>query len=164
MSLWTPDGEHEVPRRPSGGEPAAARPEAAGPPSGPDGMEGMPDLDDLDPEERAQAEQIMAELAEARDRLAETPVDVVVANHVMGLYELAAIHLNKQPPGLDDARTAIDAMGAVLEALKGRLGEPEQPLNEALNQLRLAYVQLAKQAKEAAAAAESGGASESPEA
>jgi hypothetical protein len=127
-------------------------------------MEGMPDLDDLDPEERAQAEQIMAELAEARDRLAETPVDVVIANHVMGFYELAAIHLNKQPPGLDDARTAIDAMGAVLEALKGRLGEPEQPLNEALNQVRLAYVQLARQAQEAAAGADPGGASESPEA
>ncbi|MEQ8719305.1 MAG: hypothetical protein RIE08_16970 [Acidimicrobiales bacterium] len=160
MSLWTPDGEHEVPRRPSGGEPEPAPPEAAAPTPG---MEGMPDLDDLDPEERAQAEQIMAELAEARDRLAETPVDVVVANHVMGFYELAAIHLNKQPPGLDDARTAIDAMGAVLEALKGRLGEPEQPLNEALNQVRLAYVQLAKQAKEGAGGTEPGDSSQSPE-
>ena len=31
-------------------------------------------------------------------RLAEVPAEIVVANHVMGLYELAAIHLGAEPP------------------------------------------------------------------
>ena len=34
-----------------------------------------------------------AALEEARERLASVPPEVVVTNHVMGLYELAAIHL-----------------------------------------------------------------------
>ena len=38
-----------------------------------------------------------AALAEARSRLAQTPANVVVVNHVMGLYELAAIHLSANP-------------------------------------------------------------------
>ena len=33
-------------------------------------------------------------IEDARRRLAEVPAEVVVTNHVMGLYELAAIHLS----------------------------------------------------------------------
>ena len=69
----------------------------------------------------------------------------------MGLYELAAIHLSAESPHLPDARTAIDAMGAVVDALEGRLGENEVVLRDALSQLRLAYVQV-----QAAAAAQDG--------
>lgn len=151
MTLWTPGGEHQVPREPAD---AGPHPDAGGG-STPTAGGAAPSLEDLDPEERARAEQIMAELADARERLAETPVDVVIANHVMGFYELAAIHLNREPAALDDARTAIDAMGAVLNALEGRLGEPEAPLREALNQVQLAYVQLARQAKQETAEAPS---------
>ena len=32
-------------------------------------------------------------LEDARRRIAEAPAQVVVVNHLMGLYELAAIHL-----------------------------------------------------------------------
>ena len=39
------------------------------------------------------------------------PVEVVVANHAFGLFELAALHLSLQPPQLDEARVAIDAGG-----------------------------------------------------
>ena len=44
---------------------------------------------------------------------------------------------------------AIDAMTSVLDKLKGRLGENEAVLRDALSQLQLAFVQL--QARDAAA-------------
>ena len=81
-------------------------------------------------------------MAELRDQLAGTPADVVVANHAYGLFELAAIHLSQQPPRLEEARLAVDAMGALVEGLAGRLGEADDPLTSALAQIRLAYVQI----------------------
>ena len=83
-----------------------------------------------------------AELAEARARIAETPAAEIVANHVMGMYELAAIHLGAETPALEEARVAIDAMAAVVAALPGRLGQNETVLREALQQLQLAFVQV----------------------
>ena len=109
-------------------------------------MPGAPSLDDLSPEERAQAEAIAAEMAEARARLAETPASMIVANHAMGLYELGAIHLSNDPPALGEAKVAIDAMAAVVEALPGRLGEHEETLKAALSQIQLAYVELSTNA------------------
>ena len=138
MSLWTPDGEHEVPRE-------LARPGPVEEASG--GIPGAPSLDDLSPEERAQAEAMAAELAEARARLAETPASLVVANHAMGLYELAAIHLSDDPPKLDEAKVAIDGMGALVDALPGRLGEHEETLKAARSQIQLAFVELSQQSE-----------------
>jgi hypothetical protein len=83
------------------------------------------------------------ELAAMQAELAGTPASVVVANHAVGLFQLAAIHLNQRPPHLEDGRLAIDALAALVEGLAGRLGEDEQSLQEALGQLRLAYVALA---------------------
>jgi hypothetical protein len=71
-----------------------------------------------------------------------TPVEVVVANHAYGMFELAAIHLSERPPALGQARLAIDALGALVEGLAGRLGDAEPSLVEALAQLRLAFVQI----------------------
>ncbi len=133
MSLWTPDGEHEVPRDPA--------PQA----SPGDGVPGAPSFDDLSPEEQAQAQAMAAELAEARARLAETPSSVVVANHAMGLYELGAIHLSDDPPNLAEAKVAIDAMAAIVDALPGRLGEHEDTLRAARSQIQMAYVELSQQ-------------------
>ena len=99
-------------------------------------------LDDLSPEERARAEEMIEEMAEARDRLVETPAAVVIANHGMGFYELAALHLSQQPPNFAEATVAIDALTALLDGLDGRLGEAEPTLREALDQLRMAFVQL----------------------
>jgi hypothetical protein len=82
------------------------------------------------------------ELAEARVRLMDTPAGEVVANHAMGLYELAAIHLGAQPPSIDEAKVAIDAMTGIVTQLPGRLGDNETVLREALQQLQLAFVQL----------------------
>src|SRR5205085_11523020 len=101
-SLWTPGGEHPV-------EPESAAP---APPAG-DPEEQSPEeiLAAMSPEERAEAEAMVAEVAQARQRVLEAPAEMVVANHAMGLYELAAIHLSEEEPDLVSARLAIDAMG-----------------------------------------------------
>ena len=62
--------------------------------------------------------------------------------HVMGIYELAAIHLSSQPPGLDEAKVAIDAMAAILSSLENRLGQNEAVLKDALSQMQMAFVQI----------------------
>lgn len=126
MSLWTPDGERPVDR---GGE--------SGPQSGP-----TPMADDLSPEQEAEAQRIAAEMAQVREQLSSVPAAVVVANHAMGCYELAAIHLSAQPPKLEEAQLAIDAFGSLTELLKGKLGRDEATLEDALNQIRMAYVQI----------------------
>lgn len=104
------------------------------------------DPDELSPEDRQRLEEIAQEMAEVRQQLLQVPASTVVANHAMGLYELAAIHLSAQPPHMDEARVAIDAMAALVEALQGRLGENEPVLRDALAQLRLTYVQLQQSA------------------
>jgi hypothetical protein len=67
---------------------------------------------------------------------------VVVANHCYGLFELAAVYLSQQPPLLDRARLAIDALASIVDRLGERLGEAHGPLRDALAQVRLAYVQI----------------------
>jgi hypothetical protein len=91
----------------------------------------------------SQAEQELAEqLAAMQEELAKTPAAVVVANHAVGLFQLAAIHLNRRPPSLEEGRLAIDALAALLDGLQGRLGDEEEALRDALAQVRLAYVSL----------------------
>jgi hypothetical protein len=77
-----------------------------------------------------------------RAELAAAPVEVVVANHCYGLFELAAVYLSQQPPLVGQARLAIDALGCLVDGLQGRLGEGEDALKEGLTNLRLAYVQI----------------------
>ena len=88
------------------------------------------------------AESLASEMAAARDRLVQVPAATVVANHAMGLYELAAIHLSQQPPNFGEATVAIDAMAALIDRLPGRLGDDEATLRESLSQLRMAFVVL----------------------
>jgi hypothetical protein len=144
MSLWTPGGEHPVDR-----EPASAEEEHA------DGHEEDP-LAGLTPEERERATAMAAEMDDVRRQLASVPAAVVVANHVMGLYELGAIHLSTDPPNFKEAQLAIDAMGVIIEGLGGRLGENEATLADALGQLRLAYVQLRNAATDETGASHDG--------
>lgn len=131
-SLWTPEGEHRV------GEGARRPPE---PDPGAPG--GVADPDDLDAEEEAglDLDRLEAELLAA-------PAEIVIANHCYGLFQLAALHLGRRPPNLEQARLAIDALGAVVEALGERLGESLETLRDGLAQLRLAYVQIAAAAAE----------------
>jgi hypothetical protein len=81
-------------------------------------------------------------MAEAKSRLADVPAEVVVTNHVMGLYELAAIHLSASPPNLTDASLAIDAVGLLVEGLGDRLGDEAPTMRDALANIRLAFVQI----------------------
>ena len=131
-SLWTPDGEHPV--DPTEDTPAAP---------------AEPLAEDLGPEERERVEAMAREMAAVREQLASVPAAVVVANHLMGLYELGTIHLSQQPPNLGEASVAIDALGAVVDKLPGRLGEAESTMRDALNQIRLAYVAIERASREA---------------
>jgi hypothetical protein len=83
-----------------------------------------------------------AQLEAMRAELANSPVEVVVANHCYGLFELAAVYLSQQPPLLPQARLAIDALASLVDGLEGRLGEAEDQLKDGLGQLRMAYVQI----------------------
>ncbi len=120
-TLWTPGGERPVGRADPSPPPAQPEAEAAAP------------LSD---------EEMEARMAELRQQLADTPAELVVANHCFGLFELAALHLSLEPPQLAQAKLAVDALGALVEGLSGRLGEQEQQLRDGLAQLRLAYVQI----------------------
>jgi len=83
-----------------------------------------------------------AALDDARQRIAEAPAQVVVVNHVMGLYELAAIHLSSAPPKLSEASLAIDAMAALVERLGERMGEHTETMRDALSNIQMVFVAL----------------------
>jgi hypothetical protein len=100
---------------------------------------------ELTPEQEAEAEQIAAEMAQVREQLAQVPAAQVVANHAMGCWELAAIHLSNQPPRFEEAQVAIDAFAALVTVLEGRLGPDEVTLKDALAQLQMAFVQVKAQ-------------------
>ena len=111
-TIWTPSGEQPV-----GDEgPVAGEPQAP--------------------------EELEAELAEVQRQLLETPASVIIANHAIGMFQLAALHLNQQPPNFVDAQLAIDGLGSLVEGLGDRLGPDEEPLRDALAQIRLAFVQI----------------------
>lgn len=147
-SIWTPGGERPVQREPDA--PSSPRPSA---PTGGGAGSGSPGSD-LSAEERAQLE---SELAAMQEQVASTPAAVVVANHAVGLFQLAAIHLNRQPPNLGEGRIAIDALAALVEGMEGRLGDEEQALRDGLRQLQMAFVQLSGGARTADEDADEGG-------
>ncbi|MCH2627851.1 MAG: hypothetical protein MKZ75_07235 [Acidimicrobiales bacterium] len=127
-SFWTPSGEHEVPNEDNGG--GAFDPQVSG--------VGDPEID---PETAAAMEQ---QLREAQEQLLSVPAGQIVAIHVIGLFELAALHLRVDPPNLDEARLPIDAMGILVEQLGDQLPE-HQTLAAALHQIRLAFVEVQNQ-------------------
>ena len=133
--MWTPDGEHEIDRS-SSENPIADTEEDTD-------LEDLPGFDELTTEQQEQARSMAAELAAARQRLSQTPAAEVIANHVMGIYELAAIHLSDETPKLNEAQIAIDAMTGIVGSLEGRLGENENVIKDALQQIQMAYVQVA---------------------
>ncbi|HZQ77117.1 MAG TPA: hypothetical protein VFE55_07290 [Acidimicrobiia bacterium] len=131
-TIWTPSGEY-VPRQ----EP----PEQPNPPptsAAPGPGEGR----------EPTAEEIQAALAAARATL-HTPVIEHIGGHAMALFELAALHLEREAatggeekPDLAEASLAIDAMAALVEGLGERLEPYRHQLENAVNQLRMAFVQL----------------------
>jgi hypothetical protein len=137
-TLWTPGGEHEptsqdAQAQPSGGETDEAAGEAD--------------------------EQAREQLRQLREQLAATPVADIVANHAIGLWELALLHMSPaegDAPDLEQAQLAIDGVAALVEGLGGRLERHEEPLREALRQLRLAYVEISRRGQSAESAGENG--------
>jgi hypothetical protein len=93
-------------------------------------------------DERRQAE---AELARVRAEVRATPVRDLVANHAIGLWQLALIHLalgeEGGEPDLAEAKLAVDALAALVEGVGDDLGDHGPTLRDALTSLRLAYVQ-----------------------
>ena len=125
-SLWTPSGEHQPPDQPPPGP--------GGPPSG----------DEPSPEE-------LEALREVHARLVATPVEDVIANHALGLWQVALVHLGvitppdgtaAPAPDLASAGLAIDAMAALVDDLGPRLGVHEQVLRDALTQAQMLFVEV----------------------
>jgi hypothetical protein len=81
-------------------------------------------------------------MAEVQRELLSVPASVVVANHCIGLFQLAALHLEQRPPNLDEAKLAIDGMAAVVDALGPRLGEDAQALRDAVASIQMGFVQV----------------------
>jgi hypothetical protein len=122
--LWTPSGEQGPPDQPPGGD----APEAS-------------------------SEEVAA-LREVHARLVATPVEDVVANHALGIWQLALVHLGvitppdadgrRPEPNLAAAGLAIDAMAAVIEGLGERLGVHEPVLRDALTQAQMLFVEVSE--------------------
>ncbi len=146
MSLWTPGGEHPVdPERNGSSTPRTDA--GADADRGPDILAGLSEeqraeFDRLSPAEQEQAREMIAQMAETRRQMLQTPAAVVVANHAMGLYELAAIHLGAEEPQLGEAKLAIDALAALLDTVESQLGPDGSTLRDALAQIQLAFVQV----------------------
>lgn len=141
MSLWTPSGEHEVPR------PAASPPRGGAGAAAPGDdwrerlMAGELDIEDLTPDQRAEVEAAVNEMAAAQRELVATPIEQLVVQHIVGLRELVILHLQQPQPDLRAARVALDAVAAIVEGLGDQLGEYAQPLRLDLQQLQMAFVQ-----------------------
>ena len=131
-SLWTPGGEVPVDRGAPGPGPA----QAAGAPT----VEPSSEPQSAPPPSADEAA-LRAEYEQMQRQILEAPAADVIAQHAMSLYELAALHVSQERPRLDDARLVIDALDALVEGLRGRLGAAEGPLTEALPQLKMAFVQ-----------------------
>jgi len=138
-SIWTPSGEHEPRPEPSSGPGGTGA-----------GGSDTPFLDAARGGEPTPAE-MEAEMRRARAELASVPVVDIIANHAVGLWNLAVLHLTPDPnpdgspaePRLDQAALAVDALGAIVDGLGDRLAPHDEALREALGQLRMAFVQLA---------------------
>ncbi len=109
------------------------------------GADAVDAVDAVEADEAVDADPIaeaQAAIDEARRRVGEAPAEVVVANHVMGLYELAAIHLSADQPNLPAASLAIDAVACLVDGLGDRLGPDIGSLRDALANIRIAFVQI----------------------
>ena len=126
----------------------------------------QPDAASVAGERNDDAETVLGDaeqaIEDARRRLAEVPAEVVVANHVMGLYELAAIHLSAAPPNLPAAALAIDAVGSLIDGLGDRLGSDSPTLRDALANIRMAFVSVKSAAARPSSEATDGSGDDAP--
>ena len=97
---------------------------------------------ELDADAASALDDAQQALRDAQARLVEVPAERVITNHVIGMYELAAIHLSADPPDLRSAALAIDAVACLVEGLGERLGDDTATMRDALANIRLAFVQV----------------------
>ncbi|MGZ4803319.1 MAG: hypothetical protein ACXV9P_11990, partial [Acidimicrobiia bacterium] len=106
-----------------------------GPGGGPPGDQAP---EDIDPEQ----------MREMLTRLAETPVEAIVTQFAVELQEIAVLHLGlagERPESLAQASIAVDAMGAIVDAVGERFGPNAEPLRQAVAALRLGYVEVSSE-------------------
>jgi Domain of unknown function (DUF1844) len=98
-------------------------------------------------------------LRQLREELAAAPAGDVVAQAAAHLATFAYVRLGIPPEqyerfrDLAAARVLIDAFGGLIEGVRGRLGEGEHELQQALAALRMTYAQLVAGAAPAASGA-----------
>ena len=136
--LWTPSGGDPAPEKAQTNQPADQFADRHG--------------------EEPSAEEVAA-LREIQARLAATPVEDVIANHAIGILQLAFVHLGitaipddsgrRSGPNLAAAGLAIDAVAALVDGLGTRLGEYESDLRDALVQAQRLFVDIADAAGDA---------------
>ncbi len=135
--LWTPGGDTQPEKNPAAGEIATENPA----PMMDEVFEGM-----SDEEKQAALEQI----TQMRAELLSTPARDIIGNHIVGFYELASVHLSEaagaqgteRESRIAEASLCIDAMAAVVQGLGDRLDQHAEPLQAALAQMQMAFVQV----------------------
>jgi hypothetical protein len=73
----------------------------------------------------------------------DTPVEVILANHIFVLLQVAAVHLADTPADLTSAQLVIDTLAAMLAAGGERLGEHVELYRNALAEVQQVYVRAA---------------------
>ena len=121
-------------------------------PSGERGPSDQASGDDVSGNEPAPSADEIEALRAVHAKLVATPVEDVVANHALGIWQLALVHLGvitppdaegRPPaPNLAAAAFAIDALAALVEGLGERLGEHEPVLRDALTQAQMLFVEV----------------------
>ena len=77
----------------------------------------------------------------------DTPVEVVLANHIFVLLQVAAVQLAETPPRLTSAQLVIDTLAAMIGAGGERLGEHVDLYRNALAEVQRVFVRAAAQAQ-----------------
>lgn len=82
--------------------------------------------------------------------LRETPAADLLANHFFVLAQWAAVHLADSPADLTGAQLVIDAMSAILDAGRDRLGPNLTLYRSALAEIQQVFVRASQAARTAA--------------
>jgi hypothetical protein len=141
--IWTPGSDQGNPGQAPQPQPAEQPQEGA--------AMGIPGFENLSEEEQQLA---MDELRQIQEYLAASPAIDIIANHAVGMYELASLHLGKAKQSeadpaekakrLGEAALAIQAMQGIIQTMSSQLGNHKPGLDDAANNLQQVYAQLAQ--------------------